>query len=388
MIRRPTSCSSVFVQAALSAVLYTHLQGGQVQFPEPMAEPSPFVLWDSTLTLRTSGGYNSNPSLAFQSEARHPAAFFEYGGDLLFFRLPTDGDTASIFLSGDDRRYFSNEDVPGQQNFLSQFSYEHESPSWWNAGGNLIWMYANQVVDLSELGAYPKGPEQVQGNTVIFRPNFSGRIGTNWLAGIELPLTYQGLSVAPDGFLEAGPQLLLTRRLRNGSTASIGYSWSERVYSTATPLLTPGGEVINPVTLVVEHLQLNTVNGKWQQYWDREKQWRTTLSSGFTTARDNGTGYYNYNRFRVGAGIQANLGRWILSLDGAASWYQYTEQTSAPEESTLRDRQEYSVGLQASYEITDHVRSFVRFSWETSIANTPQDNYGATTSAAGFEFEF
>ena len=43
LIRRPTSCSSVFVQAALSAVLYTHLQGGQVQFPEPMAEPSPFV---------------------------------------------------------------------------------------------------------------------------------------------------------------------------------------------------------------------------------------------------------------------------------------------------------------------------------------------------------
>ena len=111
------------------------MRGGPPEFPTPMAEPSPFLLWDATLSLRTSAGFNSNPSLAYLGEFRQPAAYFEYGGDLMFYRVPTDGDSVYIFFSGEDRRYFNVEEVPGQQNFLSQFKYEHESPSWWNAGG-------------------------------------------------------------------------------------------------------------------------------------------------------------------------------------------------------------------------------------------------------------
>lgn len=359
------------------------LLGGQVDFPARMAEPSPFLLWDSTLTLRTAGGYNSNPSLAYLGEFREPAAYFEYGGDLMFFRLPTAGDTAYIYLSGEDRRYFNAEQVPGQQNFLSQFKYEHESPSWWNAGGSLLWMYANQVIDLSDLDN-GVGTAQVKAMTVALRPSFSARLGTNWVAGIELPLMRQGLSEPADGYFEVGPQILLSRTLANASSASIGYSWTWRPYDSS-PLLTPGGEII-PGSL--ERLRYNSVNLRWQQNWDRDRAWRTTLFSGFTAARDNGLGYYDYNRFRIGWGVQYQVGRWKFSVDGAAGWYNYVEQTTAPEETALRERQEFSVGVQASYEIMENVQWVMRFTWDDSISNIPQDTYNATTASAGFEFEF
>ncbi len=348
-----------------------------------MAEPSPFLLWDATLSLRTSAGFNSNPSLAYLGEFRQPAAYFEYGGDLMFYRVPTDGDSVYIFFSGEDRRYFNVEEVPGQQNFLSQFKYEHESPSWWNAGGTFVWMYANQVIDLSDLDN-GVGTAQVQGQTVILRPSLSARVGTNWLAAIELPLMRQKLSEPADGYSEVGPQVMLTRKLPNSSTASIGYSWTWRPYDDS-PLLTPGGEII-PGS--IERLRYNSVNLRWQQNWDREKRWRTTVFGGVTAARDNGLGYYDYNRFRVGASAQYRVGRWTLSVDGGAGWYNYIEQTIAPEETALRERREFSTGGQTAFDITETIQWVMRFTWETSISNIPQDTYNATTASAGLEVEF
>jgi hypothetical protein len=358
-------------------------RGGQVEFPAQMAEPSPFLLWDSSLSMRASGGYNSNPSLAYLGEFRQPAAFFEYGGDLMFYRLPADGDSAYIFVSGDDRRYFNADQVPGQQNFLTQFKYDHESPSWWNAGASLVWMYANQVIDLSDLDN-GVGTAQVKALTIALRPSFSARLGTNWLAGFELPLMRQGLTAPADGYFEVGPQLLLTRKLPNASTASIGYSWTWRPYDDS-PLLTPGGEIISGS---LERLRYNSVNVRWQQNWDRDRAWRTTLFGGFTATRDNGLGYYDYNRFRVGGAVQYQVGRWILSGDGSAGWYQYVEQTTAPEETALRERQEFSVGVQVSFQVSDRVQWVTRFTWETSISNIPQDTYDATTASMGLEVEF
>lgn len=356
---------------------------GEFKFPVQMAEMSPFGLWDASLSIRTSGGFNSNPSLAYLEEFRQPAPFFEYGGDLMLIRAPTDNNSVYVFLSGDDRRYFNVEEVPGQQNFLSQFRFEHESPTWWSAGGNLTWMYLNQVLDLSNFDT-GVGTAQVTGQTVILRPEFSARLGTNWVLTLEVPLMRQGFSEPADGFFEVGSQLLLTRQLGRDSTVSLGYSWVWRPYDSS-PLLTPGGEII-PGTL--ERLRYNSVNGRWQHFWGRDRQWRTTVFSGFIAARDNGLGYYDYNRYRVGGSVQFRRGRWRVMVEGGVQWYDYIEQTKAPEETDLRERQEYNLGLEMGFEVNRRIRWLVRFTWDDSVANIPQDTYNAKVASTGFEFEF
>ena len=75
------------------------MRGGPPEFPTPMAEPSPFLLWDATLSLRTSASFNSNPSLAYLGEFRQPAAYFEYGGDLMFYRV---GREVNVTRGGSD----------------------------------------------------------------------------------------------------------------------------------------------------------------------------------------------------------------------------------------------------------------------------------------------
>ncbi len=136
-----------------------------------MLEPSPFLLWETSLTLRTGGGHSSNPSLANFPQARQPSAFLEYGGDLMFFRLPTETDSAYLLFSGDNREYLDADNIPGEQNFLALAQYLHESPSWWKSGATVSYIYVNQFLDLSEIDS-GIGTAQIQGNTINFRPSF------------------------------------------------------------------------------------------------------------------------------------------------------------------------------------------------------------------------
>jgi len=351
----------------------------------------PFLLWDVSVTFESGGGYNSNPSLTSIDDARQPSSFFEYGGDVLFVRVPTGGNTLSILLGGSDRRYFGTDDVLPQQSVFTQFSFLHESPSWWNAGANVTWVHINEIVDLSSLdNGLLVGTGQLQGQTVIVRPNFSARLGTNWLATFEVPLGRQGFSEPADGYFEVGPQAFLTRKLPHESTVSVGYSWTWRPYDES-PQINPNGEIL--LDGGVERLQYNAVNFRWQQNWDSEKRWRTALTSSYTMARDSGGGYYEYNSPRVSGQFSYRGDRWEAAVDVGAIWYNYTQRTAGTAETSLRERQEYSVGFRFKRQITEHVSGVLGFTWESSESNfilggVAVETYNAKTVSLGVQIEY
>ena len=94
------------------------LRAGPISFAEPMLEPGPFLLWDTTFTLRAGGGHKDNPTYA--PTFREPAGFMSLGADLLLLRLPTEGNSFHLFFTGDDRRYFGAPNARKEQNFVTQ----------------------------------------------------------------------------------------------------------------------------------------------------------------------------------------------------------------------------------------------------------------------------
>ncbi|MCW5558193.1 MAG: hypothetical protein KIT22_10230 [Verrucomicrobiae bacterium] len=351
----------------------------------------PFTLWDVSVSFQLGGGYNSNPSLTAIADARQPSSFLEYGGDLLFVRVPTDGNTLSILLGGSDRRYFGTESVLPQQSVFTQFSFLHESPSWWSAGVNATWLHINEVVDLSSLdNGLLVGTGQLQGQTVIVRPNLSARLGTNWLASVELPLTRQAFSEPADSYYEVGPQALLTRKLPHDSTASLGYSWTWRPYDDS-PQINPNGEIL--LGGGMERLQYHSANFRWQQNWDADKHWRTLVNSSYTIARDSGGGYYDYNSPRVSGQFTYRTDRWEVTASASAIWYHYTQRTVSAAETALRERREYTAGLRFKYEFTEHVSGLLGFEWESSKSNfilggVAVETYNAKTVSLGIQVEY
>ena len=349
-----------------------------------MLEPSPIQLWDTSLTLRTGGGHASNPSLANLSSARQPSAFLEYGGDLMFFRLPTGGDNAYIFLSGDDRRYLSAENIPGEQNFVALATYTHDSPSWWKAGATVSFVYLHQVIDLSEIDS-GIGTAEVKGNTLNFRPMWGGTWDTNWLAQLELPLNRQMFSTEATGdFLELGPQVTLTRYLARSSQVSLSYAWLRRAYDD-TPLREPDGDLL-PGTLEV--LNYNHLNLRWRQFWDTEKHWSSTARLGFTTARDNGPGYYDFNRYRASGLVRYERDRWALQFEGGALWSDYLLQSVSNLNLTPRSQRNVFAVAEFEYRVWRALKWNVSFAYDQSVGNVALDSYLSRTVTTGVEWEF
>lgn len=356
---------------------------GQFKFPTPMEEPSPVLLWDTSLTLRSGGGHNSNPSLAYLSSARKPSAFLEYGGDLMFFRLPAGGDSAYVFISGDDRRYLTADEVPGEQNFIAVANYTHESPSWWRAGSTFSYVYLHQYLDLSEIDS-GVGTARVRGNNLNFKPMVGMTWKTNWQGQLELPVSRQFFSGTAGDFLDLGPLLTFTRRLDRGSQVSLAYGWTRRAYDD-TPFLTPDepsgfGEL--------EILRYNNVNLRWQQNWDADKHWSTTARFGLTTARDNGSGYYDYDRYRISGTVRYERKRWTLLIEGGVTWTDYLVQTVSETDSSLRYQHHLFASIRLEYLLWESLKWNAAFAYERSTGNLNADNYLVRTVSTGLEWEF
>ena len=126
LIRRPVWLSLLpWLAASL-------LRAGPVEFASPMLEPGPFLLWDTTFTVRGGGGHKDNPSYApdFARSFREPGAFMALGAEVLLLRVPTDGNSFFLFFTGDDRRYFDAPDVRKEQTFVTQAQFKHEGTGW------------------------------------------------------------------------------------------------------------------------------------------------------------------------------------------------------------------------------------------------------------------
>lgn len=348
-----------------------------------MAEPSPFLLWETSLTLRTGGGHSSNPSLANFPQARQPSAFLEYGGDLMFFRLPTETDSAYVLFSGDNREYLDAGNIPGEQNFLAVGNYLHESPSWWKSGATVSYVYVNQFLDLSEIDS-GIGTAQIQGNTINFRPAFGATWSPEWNVLLELPINRQQFSNTTGDFTDYGPVLSLNRVLPHGSLATLSYAWNHRDYDD-TPMRTSDGTAI-PGSLA--RLLYNHVNLRWQHHWDAQRRWSTTARLGFTAARDDGSGYYDFNRYRASGVVRYRLGRWSALAEGGGTWTDYRVQTVALDDDALRSIRNLFASLRLEWNVWRELTWNLTFAWDSSVGNVALDSYLVRTLSTGVEWEF
>src|SRR5436190_24345366 len=104
-------------------------------------------MWDRTTNLRGAFGYKDNVLLSKNNPQR--SAFWQTGLDFSLLRLGENGSTFSLFFSGDDRRYFSAEDINKEQLFIVQGKGSWEIGQNWEVGLPINYSYIDEVFDAS-----------------------------------------------------------------------------------------------------------------------------------------------------------------------------------------------------------------------------------------------
>ena len=340
----------------------------------------PLSVWERFFTVSAGFGYKDNPTLSHS--AREPSAFFAGNLELFAVRLPSNGRQYSLFLTADDRRYFSSESVDKEQLVIAQAEFKQVFDDAGEVSISAEYDYQDQIADVSVTETNLEAI-RVRGHTlaghITARLNFPNQI---W-GLVELTPNRQWYAQPLDDYLEFGCAAVLGRDYGNRSDVSFRYQPGFRDYDNEVKL-TASGE---PVPGTHRSFNQQEFRLMWRHHWDEKRHWRTTSRAGYKTNTDNGSGYFDYTRLSAAQQVRYQTDAWHFSVEARFAYYDYAVQTASPS-NDLRERTEFNVGLRAERQLSKAIRLVVAYDHERTHSNLDLEQYFANTVTGSVQWEF
>jgi len=338
-------------------------------------------MWNYSVNLRGGIGYKDNVLLS-HADAQG-SAFWLSAAELLLFRLPSRGWQINIFADFSDARYFDAGSVTDEQSALAVAQVSKNLGLGWKSTVGLNYMYQNQVFDYSQTYATNASIGQILGHTVTARWALRKALGSYWVEG-EMIGTRQWLEAPLDDYWQFGPRLAAGRTWGRGSEVALSYQPSHLAYDRREQADAAGGTITNTSLALNTHsLELMVT-----QVWDKEQHWRTITSLGYGVTVDNGSGYYNYDEYRLSQQVRYQGSGWELTARARVGHYQYREQAVSATDADLRRKTMLGVNLRVERVITKNLKGHLSYSWDRSISNLDFDDYQANIVLGGVAIVF
>lgn len=352
--------------------------------PAVWAEEEPKLetaLWDKTVSLRGGFGYKDNVLLSSTQE--DGSAFWLSALDFTLLRLSLDqGPNVTFFLSGEDRRYFSAEEINKEQLLITQLKVEQPFLDDWTAGTALQYMYADQVYDASATEQILT-TQPVISHNIQFAPGIKRNLGSKSDLELRFTAERQFFNEPLDDYWEFGPQLIYTKRYGHRSEATLSYTFDHRSYDTRQEMDLNFEEVPDTSLEFTQHeFELGVYHS-----WDEKRRWRSRARFMFEINDDGGTGFYDYYRYRLSKRFGYYGDTWEATIEGKILHYDYRIQPVF-DGTEVRSTWEYVVAAQARKTIWKTLGVFADVEHEISESNSPLEEYRVTTIMGGVDWEF
>ena len=124
-----------------------------------------------------------------------------------------------------------------------------------------------------------------------------------------------------------------------------------------------------------------------RHFWDEARRWRSITKLNVERNTDNGSGYFNYDRFSLSQQIRYHTRTWELKGQVRVAHYQYGVQL-ADDGILTRDRQTVRALLRVERALFSGIRVHGEYEFEKSFSNRALDGYVVNTVSAGLGWEF
>ena len=365
-------------------------QASPIRQREEQIDPDS-LLWQSALTLRTSGGWRDNSLLAGTNSQATP--FAGWGLEFFLFRMPVDQHRFTLMFIGDDRRYVKRVEldtaggvVNGETVMSTHADYRGIlSDNWsWNLLGQHL--YADQVFDASTL-------EDGNGGMRATVHGFTASPSIRWnpIGGFRIDLGYQwqrqNFEQPLDGFWAMGPKA--TVGLDYGSKGSVeaAIRQDDRAYDSRPAANLLGGPQLGTVAYFTQrHAEL-----VFKNRWIDRPRIQSTLRLFYLGNGDQEVGFYDFDRFGIGIGLKADWKAWTMAWGCRWSEWSYERQFVSPAPEDLfkyRRREDLEFNVRLERRLGSHLTLFVEELFETQRSNVELENFQSHTVQCGLEWEF
>jgi hypothetical protein len=379
-VRRCLVFCAVLAGQDLSAQTTNGLDLASLKIPD-------ISFWNYDVMLRSSVGYRDNPTLGNSSSTNASSnPFWAAGGDLLVFRLPSNGWQFNAFATYNYLSYVSlggASNASDEQTGMAMAQLSKELGGDWKTGVSLSSMYQDQVVDTTITQTNGTSITEIRGENVtgrwFLRDDFKP-----WWAEFSLSTMRQWLAPPLDGFWQPGVRLAAGRDYGHGSEVSLSYQWAYVDFDTREQVDANGDALAG--TLL--RFQTHSAELVWREAWDEKNHWQTVTKAGLDLNLDNGSGYYDYWQYHLTEQLKYHAGTWEISITPALNYYAFTVQEASATDLSLRRKTTMAAGLYAGKKLGKSLKLFAGAAYERSLSNADYDAYETATVSTGVEYHF
>ncbi len=338
----------------------------------------PVAVWDVTARLSVGGGYRDN--VLRTAVAPESSAFFITSADASFIRLSETGSQLTFYVLGEDTRYFDAPSLDYEQLFSGTAQATTPVGANDELGGQFSYFYQHQILDVSETEA-ALYRVLVDGHALTLRPYWKHTLRPGWAVQVEGTALRQLYGGELDDFWEAAGRLSLIHSYGRRSEVSLGYLSRHRLYDTREQFDSFG--VIEPDTHLV--YWQHELSGQWRHHWDKARRWRTTSKLSCLFNRDNGSGYFDYDRVLFSQQVRWADRGWEIRANVRGGWFFYQSQRIGDRH---RERSYLALDLRVERKLSKHCLLYAAAEREWNWSNDPLDDYRDWAAGGGVGVEF
>lgn len=371
-------CSRSCTSLGALLLLFSRSTCGQPTNEVDFTEPQPWLL---SATARAGAGYRDNVLL---SPAQPQSSAFGLANlEFFAYRLPIDETEVTFFASGEHKQFADVRETDKEQLVIASVSVKRRFGNVGTGALAVQYFYMDQVFDASTT-EFDVGVVVARGHSLSGRPRFDLDLGLRTRLEFEGIVGYQWFKSPLDDYLETGPRIGLSHEFRDRSQVGLSYQLIHRDYATRTQVSTEGVPLAGTeLTYEMHRFEL-----AWRQNWNNKRTFRTTAKLGIEAVHDNGSGYFDYQRYFGDASVRYEPGSWGAKAQLNLSHYEYPIQTATIDDSERRHKTLLTLTLAATKRLTKRINLFAEYEYEESAANTDFDEYDVNTISGGLEAEF
>jgi len=322
--------------------------------------------WDISGGLEAGVGYNTNVELA----AFFPVSsgFVQGRADALYLRYPDDaGFEWSVYVECGYTAYF-DEEAENASYGLAGAEVKWKPRDQMAGGAAVRYLYQSEVVDTSSLDEGMLGNIHAELSSVGFEPGLRWSFFPGWTVDLAMGARYDDYRPPLDDLADYDARLALERETEHLGRFSIGYRYLYRDYMEREQAA-PGGTPLPGTRLAVTQQAVEA--GHLLRWGGPASAWRLRTRMLALQSRDNGSGWYDYDRFFGRVALEWEAASW--RIETALAWrdYRYLQQRANIGDLSLREREEWSASGRVERGLGAGVAVYLEIEWTDSSSNDP-----------------
>lgn len=347
-----------------------------------LSDLPPLPNWMVTASVSVAGGYRDNILLSPTNPVGSTLLRGEF--ETMFLRVPVNAWDGYVFVNGAETRFLSADQTDHERTVFVVSELRWQPNESWKATLLGQGYHHDQVFDVSATEVdFATAALKVTG--FVLAPSLRWKFLPQTWVEVKALGRQDSYDRDVDGYREGEGSVKIGQEWGDGSEVVLGAARRWRAHDSREQY-TVGGRPIFGSLLKVQQTEA-TLRVTWAV--DAAKRWKFGATLLHEENRDNGTGYFDYNRQQLTADMTWRAEPWELRFAAAAAEYEFPVQEIGigitPE---IRRKSDRRVTVELTRKINETWTAFGLVEVERARSNDERSRFRSATGYAGIRWSW